>query len=166
MMDEKVKIIKATKALQQKAGLGNLDEKLVQEAQKVINESTVDFVSLARPQLSLLQEATSACLKKGAALDELAMESIKTPIMNIKANAATFNYPSVSKISETVLLFLESQPKLDRKMVLIVSLLHKTLLLMLARKMSGDGGAEGQALHIAFAEVCRKYQKKKAAAKK
>lgn len=156
-----VKKIPASKALQDKVGIGKIDEKAVEEAQKIINESTVDFVPIARPHLAALHTSVAAALKKK---EYGITEDMKSAIMNLKANAATFNYPLVSQIAETVLLFLEAQKGADKKIIRIVDLFYKTILLMLARKMSGKDHAEGRALQAAFTDVCRNYGKKKGVA--
>jgi hypothetical protein len=41
--------------------------------------------------------------------------------------------------------------------VQIVDLLHKTVLIVIAKNMKGDGGREGRSLASAFEELCRKF---------
>ncbi|MFN3827199.1 MAG: hypothetical protein ACK4NR_06185 [Micavibrio sp.] len=155
--DDNVKTIEASRELQKKIGTGVVDEKKVAMAQAVIANNKVDFAPIAKPHLDLLGQAIreSAGLKNPPNEKEI-LESYMTPIMNIKANAATFNYSLISGLAGTVLMFLETVGKYDRKVVQIVDLLYKTILLVLARKMAGDGGYEGKALITAFQEVCQK----------
>lgn len=152
-----VKRIEASKELQKKVGTGSIDENKVAKAQEVIANNKVDFAPIAKPHLDLLGKAIreSAGLKNPENQKEI-LESYMTPIMNIKANAATFNFPLISGLSGVVLTFLETVGRYDRKVVQIVDLLYKTILLVLARKMAGDGGAEGKALLGAFHDVCQK----------
>lgn len=160
-LDDDAKKIKASVELQKKIGTGVIDEKKIARAQEVIANNKVDFAPIAKPHLDDLSRAikASAGLKNPDNQKEI-LESYITPIMNIKANAATFNYSLISGLAGTVLTFLEDIGRYDRKVVQIVDLLYKTILLILARKMAGDGGSEGKALLGAFQEVCFKTMKK------
>lgn len=162
--DQDTKRIKANLDLQKKVGTGSIDEKKVEKAQDVIKNNKVDFAPIAKPHLDELSQAIKASMGlKNPSNEKEILESYMTPIMNIKANAATFNYSLISGLAGTVLTFLEDAKKYDKKVVQIVDLLYKTTLLILARKMSGDGGAEGRALLAAFHDVCQKTMKKIAA---
>lgn len=159
--NDDAKRIKANLDLQKKVGTGSIDEKKVERAQDVIKNNKVDFAPIAKPHLDELSKAIKASLGlKNPANEKEILESYMTPIMNIKANAATFNYSLISGLAGTVLTFLEDVKKYDKKVVQIVDLLYKTILLILARKMSGDGGGEGKALLGAFHDVCQKTMKK------
>ncbi len=152
------KKIKASRELQNKVGIGTIDEKKVNAAQGVMDNNKVDFGPLARPDLDRLQQAIDAARTDSGQDDKAVMQSLKTPIMNLKANAGSFNYSFVSQLTGMVLLFLEGIEKPDRKVIQIADILHKTLLLALAYQMSGDGGANGKVLLKTFEEVCRKYK--------
>lgn len=159
--EDEAKRIKANLDLQKKVGTGSIDERKVEKAQEVIKNNKVDFAPIAKPHLDELSKAIKASLGlKEPDNEKQILESYMTPIMNIKANAATFNYSLISGLAGTVLTFLEDVKKYDRKVVQIVDLLYKTILLILARKMSGDGGGEGKALLGAFHDVCQKTMKK------
>lgn len=156
-----VKIIKASLELQQKVGTGSIDEQKVVKAQKVINENKVEFAPIAKPHLDTLNSAIKEAMKyKGGGDDQAVLQTFMTPIMNIKANAATFNYPIISSLSGIVLTFLEDVPRYDKKVGQIVDLLYKTIQLILIRKMSGDGGKDSKMLQMAFQELCQKFIKK------
>lgn len=159
--DDEAKRIKANLDLQKKVGTGAIDEKKVARAQEVIKNNKVDFAPIAKPHLDELSKAIKSSLGlTNPDSPKAILESYMTPIMNIKANAATFNYSLISGLAGTVLTFLEDVGKYDRKVVQIVDLLYKTILLILARKMAGDGGGEGKALLGAFHDVCQKTLKK------
>lgn len=163
MDDDLVKIIKASKDLQQKVGTGTVETQMIEKAEKVIVENKVDFAPIAKPQMDQLKAAIAEA-KKDTSNTKKITESLSTPIMNIKANAATFNYPLVSGLTDAVLTFLEEVKNIDKKTLQIADLLHMTITLILARKMSGDGGNEGKALLAAFRDVCRKHAAKMAKA--
>jgi hypothetical protein len=158
---DEAKIIKASLELQSRIGTGSIEEHRVQQAQKVINENKVEFAPIAKPHLDELNRLIVETSKsRGDKSDKDVLQALMTPIMNIKANAATFNYPLISGLTGIVLTFLEDVKRYDKKVLQIVDLLYKTILLALARKMTGDGGAQGKALQIAFHELCQKFVKK------
>jgi len=158
---DEAKRIKANLDLQKKVGTGNIDEKKVAKAQDVIKNNKVDFAPVAKPHLDELSKAIKNSMGlKNPENEKAVLESYMTPIMNIKANAATFNYSLISGLAGIVLTFLEDVGKFDKKVVQIVDLLYKTILLILARKMAGDGGSDGKALLGAFHDVCQKTMKK------
>lgn len=154
---KKARTIKANKELQMKVGTGQVDERVVDAAQKVIEENTVDFAPVAKPELDALQKALDEA-RKDMSDGDAVLESLKTPIMNLKANAATFKYKFISDLTGTVLMFLENVSKPDKKILQIVDVLHKTILLSLAYNMQGDGGAHGKVLLEAFSKLCQKYK--------
>lgn len=152
---EKARVIAASKELQQRIGTGEIDANTVKRAQTVMDSNKVDFGPLARPYLTALSSAVSDARQKKGTLDKQTLETISTPIMNLKANAATFNYSLISALGGVVLNFLESHDKPGRKTLQVVDLLNKTIMLIVARKMTGDGGEIGAALQKAFKDVCR-----------
>ncbi len=156
-MSEKSKKIKASRDLQNKVGTGKIDEKVVENAQRTMDENKVDFGPLARPDLDKLQQAIDAA-KEDLSDADAVMDSLKTPIMNIKANAGAFDYQFVSELTGMILMFFEGIKKPDKKVVQIADILHKTIMLALAYNMSGDGGNNGKALVAAFAQICKKYK--------
>lgn len=154
---KKARTIKANRELQLKVGTGQVDERVVDAAQKVIEENTVDFAPVARPELDALQKALDEA-RKDMSDGNAVLESLKAPIMNLKANAATFKYKFISDLTGTVLMFLENVSQPDKKILQIVDVLHKTILLSLAYNMQGDGGAHGKVLLEAFNKLCQKYK--------
>lgn len=151
------KIIKASRELQNKVGTGTINEEKISAAQKIMDDNKTDFAPLAKPELDKLRKAIEKAREDSSNPDAI-MKSLKTPIMNLKANAGTFNYGFLSKLTGTVLLFLEDVKTPDRKIIQIVDVLHKTILLALAYQMRGDGGKNGKVLLHIFEELCEKYR--------
>jgi hypothetical protein len=153
--DNTAKTIAASRELQKRVGTGEIDEKVVKKAQTVMDNNTVDFGPLARPYLTALTTAVADARKVPGVMDKKTVETLSVPIMNLKANAATFNYSLISGLTGVVLTFIESHEKPGRKTLQVVELLNKTIMLLVARKMTGDGGEIGMALQKAFKDVCR-----------
>lgn len=149
------KTIAASRALQKRVGTGEIDEHIVKKAQALMDENTVDFAPLARPYLDDLTKALAAAHSVQGTLDAQTRESLAVPIMNLKANATTFNYQLIGNLTGTVLTFLESHNKPGKKTLQVVELLNKTIRLLVARQMKGQGGSTGAALQSAFDDLCR-----------
>ncbi len=161
LQNDDVKIIKASLELQKKVGQGSIEPHRIARAQKVINENKVDFSQVAKPHLDELSTLIAAISRsRDDRSDRDVLQALMVPTMNIKANAATFNYPLISGLTGIVLTFLEDVKLYDKKVLQIVDLLHKTIILVLARKMTGDGGVQGEALQTAFQGLCLKFVKK------
>lgn len=155
----KARVIKASLLLQQKVGTGTIDEKKITKAERVLRENKFEFDSIAAPHLNDLHQALRMAEKNEQGLsDKEILQSFIVPIMNLKANAATFNYPAVTSITGMVLTFLEDVKKYDPKVWQAVDLLYKTIQVFLTQKITGDGGAEGKALRSGFEQMCEKLQ--------
>lgn len=159
MSKDDVRKIKASVALQQKVGTGKIDEKAVEKAQAVMSENKVDFTPLALPQIELLQEAIKNA--KGGREDEELMNDITLPIMNLKANAATFNYPIISEICGTVLTFLEHVGKIDDEVIVIVDNLCKAVMVIVSQKITDKENPVAVGLIKEFKDVCKRYMEKR-----
>ena len=83
--------------------------------------------------------------------------------MNLKANAATFNYPLISDAAGTVLNFLDIVNALDGEIVVIADNLHKAIAVIVQQKMSGSENPAGKALVKEFKDVCKRYMDKRMA---
>lgn len=165
MTRKDVKKIRATNALAQKIGSGEIDAAKIEAAQAAIENSQVDFLELAKPFLDQLKNAISAVKNdpefKGR---EKLLNNITFPIMNLKANAATFNYPLVSEAAGTVLNFLDAVNKIDSDIVVIADSLHKAITVIVMQKMSGKDNPAGKALVQEFKDVCKRYLDRNAGA--
>ena len=156
----KAQVFKASMELQEKAGTGPLDEKIVAKAQNVIDNNEVDFTELGMQILGKLQTAV-----KTASDAKLPMEErkhvITAPVMELKANAAIFKYDLIGMLAGIMMGFLESIDDLDKDAIDIVDAHHKTLTLIVVKKMRGDGGQNGQILVKELKDACGRYYAKK-----
>ena len=156
--DIKVKIYNASKVLQRKAGTGKIDPKKLKEAEKVIEENTVNFVPMAMDYLAELEKAIQAAKDGGGDADH--HHKITLPIMHLKSTGTVFKYPLVSDLSDITLTFLETTKTLNDDVLAIVMAHEQLLHAILAEEMSGDGGAKGKTMKKEMASVCDRYLKK------
>ena len=156
MERQKTKIIKATKALQNKAGQGDISPDAVKKAETAIKTGTQDFTPLAENLLIQLANSTEKARRAGYA-DKSLIRGITKPVMELKSNARMFGYDLVTDLANIMLDFLESIEKLDALSVDIVEAHHKTLSLILEKKMSGNGGTLGASLQKELRAAVQRY---------
>lgn len=157
--DIKVKIYNASKVLQRKAGTGKIDPKKLKEAEKVIEDNTVNFVPMAMDYLTELGKAIRAA-KDNDGDTEDHHHKITLPIMHLKSTGTVFKYPLVSDLSDITLTFLETTKTVNNDVLAIIMAHEQLLHAILAEEMSGDGGAKGKAMKKEMASVCNRYLKK------
>lgn len=158
--ERKVKHIKASQDLPRRVGAGRIDENVIEKAQKVIDETEIDFGPLAENDLSaLLRSIETAKSNDGNNMEAISKDSVLVPIMNLKANAGSFHYQLVSEIGSLVLNALEKTPEVNKEMMEIVELLYQSIHLIIVDNMKGNGGKKGRELDIAFRELCNNYEK-------
>jgi hypothetical protein len=158
--DNKVKVFKADQSLQKKAGTGTIDQRRVASSQALIDNNQVDFAPLCHAILEKLREGLEQAKDSSVTMQHL-KESLTKPVMELKANATTFGYTLIGSLANVMLDFLESIVVMDDDAIEIVRAHHKTLHLIITRKMSGDGGPFGAQLVNELQNACERYYNKK-----
>jgi hypothetical protein len=153
---KKARTIPASRELQSRIGTGSVNEAAVEKAQNVLESNDVDFAPMAKIELdkvtNLLKEIKAGEVDKAVAVQEVAL-----PIMNLKANAATFNYPVISSLAGTVLSLIEEFDTFNDDLLKIVDNMQKAILVALMQDMRGEAGEAGKMLVKEFQNVCRAY---------
>lgn len=155
----KPKVIKAKYELQQKVGMGPLDEKKVTLSQAVIENNQVDFVPLGLSILKSLSDALAQANDPSISMKDMKVMLTK-PVMELKANAAHFRYTLITDMANVMLNFLESIHAMDPDAINIVRAHHDTLNLIIIKKMEGSGGAVGKQLVDELKMACDRYYKR------
>lgn len=153
---KKPKVIKANYMLQSKVGSGPLDERTVEKCQEVMDNNDVDFSPLGLEFLGQLQKAIDET-KAGKLDTAQAVQAMTEPVMQLKANAATFRYTLIGNLANVMLSFLEAVKKVDDDMIQIVEAHHKTLNIIVIKKMQGDAGAAGKQMEDELRAACKRY---------
>ena len=159
----KARIIKASKALQIKAGIGDIPEEKITKAETVIAENVEDFASIADEFLERLFLAIDTARKEGGDLSKNKMltAAMTQPVMELKANARMFKYDLVTSLANIMLGFLENVKDLDKDAIEIVGAHHKTLSAIILKKMKGDGGSNGALLQTELEDAVERYFSKR-----
>lgn len=151
------KIIKADTSLQQKIGTGTIEEQKITKCQRIIDDNQVEFAPMAQKYLDNLYEAiTKSKTDKGLSMAE-AISGMTTPVMELKANASTFQYELVGNMANVMLSFLEAIRTLDKDAIEIVEAHHKTLTAIINRRMKGEGGVFGAQMLEELRKACQRY---------
>ncbi len=150
------KVYKANYMLQSKIGSGPIDAEIVEQAQKVMDENTVDFAPLAKEFLDKLQQAVEHARGGEQSMDEMIAE-MTGPVMQLKANAGTFNYDLIGNLANIMLSFLEGIKEMDKNAIEIVAAHHTTLTAIVNNKMKGDGGDYGRQMEQELKDACKRY---------
>lgn len=155
----KARIYKATKELQQKAGTGTVNERLVTAAQQTLESNIGDFKPMAKELLDNLQAAVS---KMKASPDKATDEKQEAvvPVMQIKANAPMFGYKSVGQLASILLDFLEELKIFDIAAVEIVSACHQSMSLMIAKNIKSAEDQVTMIMRKEIATVIARYKDK------
>ena len=150
------KIIKADTSLQQKIGTGTLDQRKIAQCQRVMDTDDTEFGPLAMEYLDMLYDAIQKA-KSGEITMRQAVQEMTTPVMQLKANSALFQYHLVGNMANVMLSFLESIDKLDEDALDIITAHHKTLTAIITKKMKGEGGVFGGQMLEELKKACHRY---------
>ena len=160
LYEGEVKITSASKALQQKAGTGEIDPDLVRKADQVLQDNDEDFTPLALELLARLAKNLARIKREKIYAPEALLE-LEGPVMQLKANGKMFKYDLVTSLAGITLDFLESIIALDDDVVALVEVQLAGLQVIVAKKMKGTGGLDGMRLRAELEEACQRYYKKK-----
>ncbi len=158
-MKKKPRLVKPINRFKQKVGTGGIDEKLLDDAQTLIEETKIDFSEYAFGYLETLDKIIKQAKKDNKNNSETINKLIR-PIMQLKANGGMFRYHLVTEIADIILNFLEEIEKLDNDVYKVIDVHKKTIQVIISNKLTGDGGKEGYELAKELDKACKRYIKK------
>ena len=161
---EKARVIKANLTLQSKVGTGTIEEEAIKKMEKTMEEAKVDFAPMATIFLNELAVAISQARTMNEATSNstaAVIAAMTEPVMQIKANAAMFNYELVGNLANIVLNFLENIEGIDKTVIEIVDAHQKTLSIIVKSKMMGTGGDYGLKIEAELKDACKRYFSKR-----
>jgi hypothetical protein len=129
------RIIRATKDLRAKIGpSAKITDQQLEEAQKFINESGLDYSQTALAYIKQLEGVVNE-MRQSSYNRESDYNHVSMPIMQIKGQAGMFGNHLASAISYRVLVFLEKFQRLDDAVLDIVDVYSKVIKLSYNLKM-------------------------------
>lgn len=157
----KAEFIVPPNTLKNKVGSGGLSEEILDKAQALLENHTVEFAPLARIYLSNLMQGIEMAKEDTDADPEQVIAAMLYPAMQLKANGGMFHYPLVTKIADKLVQFLEVIESVDIESIEIVLAFHTTLNAVISGKITSDGGTQGQGLLQALNNACIRYFEKR-----
>lgn len=147
--------------LKGKVGSGGLSERILKSAQKLLETHTTEFAPLADIYLSRMMEGIKKAktLEQGDHTEDLILE-ILLPCVQLKANGAMFHYQLITRIAERFVQFMEVVERLDHETLEIAEAFHATIKVVVAGRIKGDGGRQGDALVEELNSACMRYFEK------
>jgi hypothetical protein len=150
--------IKPVDSLRAKVGYGGLSENILDKAQALIENSTVDFQPMAELYLDTMMRGIEiAGRAENRDEREVAIGRIINSTMQLKANGGMFRYPLVTRISDKLIQFLEVIAVPDKDAVEIMMAYYTTIRAVLMARITGTGGKHGEDLLNALDAACLRY---------
>lgn len=147
--------------LKMKVGNGGLSEDVLNKAQALLENNTIDFRPLGELYLESITRGMEQARNKAPETNpENIITTILFPVMQLKANGGMFHYELVTRIADRLIQFLEVVEELDADALEIVQAFHTTIRAILLGQIRGNGGQRGDELMNALVEACYRYFEK------
>lgn len=154
----RAELINPPNLLREKVGTGGLSDEILEKAQQLLENNTVDFLPLAEMYLESLMKGID--LAKAPAPgddDEYVISTMLYPAMQLKANGGMFHYSLITQIGDQLIQFLEVIEAPNIEAVEIVLAFHTSMRAVVQGKITGDGGTYGVELVSALRSACMRY---------
>ena len=159
----KAEFIQPPNLIKEKVGSGGLGDDILEKAQALLENNTVDFTPLAEMYLGGLMKGIEASKDSSTADDkEYLISMMLYPAMQLKANGGMFHYPLVTDVADRLIQFLEVIDEPDLESIEIVLAFHTTIRAVVHGKIMGNGGDHGRELLSALNSACIRYFEKPA----
>lgn len=159
MSGRKAKIIKVENTLRKKVGYGKISEESIGRAETLLQTNNVDFRDIAKGIFETFRKDLKLARETPEHIPFL-KEKLINSVMELKANAPMFKYELVGDLASVVLSFLEHIKELDKDAVSIIEAHEKTLSIIIAKSITGRGGALGEQLLNELESACARYYRK------
>lgn len=156
---KKAKFYDPDTKLKQKVGGDTLKKETVEKADTFIEKNDVDFEPMARDFLNDMRKSLDRA-HRGELNQKQLVEEMTLPVMQLKGNAATFKYPLITALMNTLLNFLETLDSLNKDVLKISEVYYSTVRVVLAHKMKGDIDKRGELLIKELERTIQRYRKK------
>jgi len=155
---QEAEFIRLPNYIKSKVGTGGLSESILNKAQQLLEEHSIDFTPQA---LELLDELEQALQSSKTESEENHIREILDPIVQFHSHASMFHFPLVKEISTHIIAFLKSLDHLDKEALEILMAYHTTVKAIILSKIYGDGGERGKELLHSLIDACERYYKLK-----
>ncbi len=146
--------------LRKKTGTGKISPELIKRASRVLAANNVDFIPMGRVFVTGLGDVIERAEACGDGVEPMRPEITKC-VMELKANATMFGFDLIGDMSAMLLSLIETTKKIDRNLVSLLNVYHKSCKAMVSTKMSGDGGEMGKEILAEFTAACDRYERRR-----
>jgi hypothetical protein len=155
-------IIEVPNPLKMKVSYGpdGVDAAMLEKAEALIANLQGDFVVWVQEDLKKLQAHFDAANAQPEAERAQAMKEVFGVLHDMKGQGGSFGYPLVTTIANTLCRFMESITSYGPQEMQAILLHVNTLRLIVAERLSGDGGTKGEKLVKGLELVLQKFAAK------
>ena len=155
------KFIDPPNSLKIKVGHGGISPDLIKKSQDYIESNPIDFAPYAQEFLDQIADHLKRITNDNKLQkDRQFIGKISEPIMGLKANGGMFNYPLISMIADVALQFVDIAGEINEDGIEILKAHNSSISLILASKLKGYAGPEGEKITDELQEACNRYFKK------
>ncbi len=155
---KKAQIINAPHTIKVKVnegGPGAVSLETLQKAEAVIADMADDYMDWVSEDLTALQAAYDA-LAADLSLGKAGLDKIYTIAHDMKGQGGSFGYDLITVIGNELCRFVEPLEKLTPSHMAVIELHLSTMRLVVAQKITGNGGEQGNALLDGLEKVVAK----------
>ena len=148
MASDDVEIIKPSTRLRDKVAAGGnaqFNSRAIERTEKAVAANGKDYTAKVRKDVENLREMVRNAAQGGDATAEQ-MKEIAMIAREIKGQAATFNFPLLTKFGDGLFNFTDNMTELNDKRVAVILAHVDAMSVVLAQNMHGDGGPIGNQL--------------------
>jgi len=152
-------IIEAPNPLKMKVSYGpdGVDTAMLEKAEALIANLQGDFVVWVQDDLKKLQQHYDAAAALPVAERNQAMQEVFGVLHDMKGQGGSFGYPLVTSIANTLCRFMETRTAFGPHEMEAILLHINALRLVVADRLSGDGGTKGDKLLKGLDLVIQKF---------
>ncbi len=144
-----------------KVGYGGLSEDILNKAEALLQNNSMEFLPLAEMYLDALMKGIEQARTPPEGMNNDAIiAGILFPGMQLKANGGMFHYDLVTQIADRFIQFMEVIEYVDTDALEIILAFHTTIRAILLARIKGDGGKRGKDLLDALVSACYRYLEK------
>lgn len=158
----KAEIIFPPNTLKAKVGSGGIDSSLIEKAQRIIEDTQVDFIPIGRRYLTSLEEGVRTTRNsRGQVDDEGLIATMLYPAMQLKANGGMFGYPLVTSVAARLIRFLEQvRDPNDDVLVVVNGFIESINAILVMGENNRKVMQHGDDLYLALDDACERYFEK------
>lgn len=152
-------IIDVPNALKGKVSYGpdGVDAAMLEKAEALIANLQGDFVVWVQEDLKRLQQHFDTAKAQPIEERALPMKDVFGVLHDMKGQGGSFGFPLVTSIANQLCRFMETRTSFGPAEMDTIALCINTIRLVVAERMSGDGGTKGEKLLKGIELVFQKF---------